>query len=56
MVRSSDPHLDFFAPKVQADQKIVMYETIDYEELIETWSMTLVGYVVGLKTSYFSLS
>lgn len=48
--------LGFFSLEVQADQKINVYDIIDFEELIETWSMVLVGYVVGLKTSFFLLS
>ncbi|KAJ8505060.1 hypothetical protein OPV22_005946 [Ensete ventricosum] len=55
-VGSPDLRLDFFAPEVQADQKIAVYEAIDSDELIETWSMTIVGYVVGLRTSFFPLS
>ncbi|RZR95033.1 hypothetical protein BHM03_00023822 [Ensete ventricosum] len=35
-VGSLDLRLDFFAPEVQADQKIVVYDTIDSDELIET--------------------
>ncbi|RZS25936.1 hypothetical protein BHM03_00059210, partial [Ensete ventricosum] len=49
-VGSPDLRLDFFAAEVQADQKIAMYEAIDSDELIETWSMAIVGYVVGLRT------
>ncbi|RZS23048.1 hypothetical protein BHM03_00055896, partial [Ensete ventricosum] len=55
-VGSPDLRLDFFAPEVQADQKIAVYEAIDSDELIETWSMAIVGYVVGLRTSFFPLS
>ncbi|THU43588.1 hypothetical protein C4D60_Mb00t00840 [Musa balbisiana] len=40
---------------LKADKKIVVYETTDSAELIETWSMAIVGYVIDLKTSYFSL-
>lgn len=31
-----DLSLDFFAPDVQVDQKIVVYKTTDSKELIET--------------------
>ena len=55
-VGSPDLSLEFFTPEVQADKKIAVYETADSAELIETWSMAIVGYVVGLKTSYFPLS
>ncbi|CAL9047935.1 unnamed protein product [Musa banksii] len=55
-VESPDLRLDFFALEVQADKKIAVYETTDSAELIRTWSIAIVGYVVGLKTSYFSLS
>ncbi|RWW64866.1 hypothetical protein BHE74_00027872 [Ensete ventricosum] len=34
-VCSPDLRLDFFAPEVQVDQKIVVYEAIDSDELIE---------------------
>ncbi|RRT75007.1 hypothetical protein B296_00014654, partial [Ensete ventricosum] len=51
-VGSLDLRLDFFAPEVQADQKIAMYETADSDELIETWSMAIVGYMVGLRTFF----
>ncbi|RWW35886.1 hypothetical protein BHE74_00059134 [Ensete ventricosum] len=54
-VGSPDLRLDFFAPEVQADQKIAMYEAIDSNELIETWSMAIVSYVVVLRTSFFSI-
>ncbi|RRT83610.1 hypothetical protein B296_00009151 [Ensete ventricosum] len=54
LVGSPDLRLDFFTPEVQADQKIIVYETADFEELIETWSMAIVGYVVRI--SIFSLS
>ncbi|CAL9061924.1 unnamed protein product [Musa banksii] len=55
-VGNSDLSLDFFTPEVQADKKITVYEIADSAELIETWSMVIVGYVVELKTSYFPLS
>ncbi|RRT32107.1 hypothetical protein B296_00057328 [Ensete ventricosum] len=35
-IGSPDLRLDFFAPEVQADQKIAMYETANSDELIET--------------------
>ncbi|RZR82672.1 hypothetical protein BHM03_00009140 [Ensete ventricosum] len=43
-VGSPDLRLGFFPLEVQADQKITMYETVDSNELIETWSMAIVGY------------
>ncbi|RRT83493.1 hypothetical protein B296_00001454 [Ensete ventricosum] len=55
LVGSSDLRLDFLAPEVQADQKIAIYETVDSDEQIETWSMAIMGYVVGLRTSIFIL-
>ncbi|RRT67237.1 hypothetical protein B296_00038111, partial [Ensete ventricosum] len=38
---STNLRLDFFAPEVQADQKIAVYEAIDSDKLIETWSMAI---------------
>ncbi|RWW66999.1 hypothetical protein BHE74_00025585 [Ensete ventricosum] len=43
-VGSPDLRLGFFPLEVQADQKITMYETVDSNELIETWSMAIVVY------------
>ncbi|THU66732.1 hypothetical protein C4D60_Mb05t17300 [Musa balbisiana] len=54
-IGSPDLSLEFFAPEVQVEKKIAVYEIADSAELIETWSMVIVGYVIGLKTSYFPL-
>ncbi|CAL9088676.1 unnamed protein product [Musa acuminata var. zebrina] len=55
-IGSPDLRLKFFAPKVQAEKMIVVYEIADSAELIKTWSMMIVGCMIGLKTSYFLLS